>query len=112
MKYAVEAKPSMSDICGSMSHQIPDKTSFSFNFPLYLCFSLLEHTPFREISVDYLNIVVFVRVVNLYFSQIISSLLDTLVYYFKVIIIVILILFRFREDSFLYLQFGHFETND
>ena len=69
MKDAVETEPNMSHIRSSVGHQISDKISLGLDLLFYLKFGLFENTPFGEVAINDLQVVVFSAIVDLDISE-------------------------------------------
>lgn len=65
---AITTKAYVSDFSGSMSNEIFNENSFSFDLVLYFSPCLLKNSPFGEMTFNDFDVIVFVGVINFNFN--------------------------------------------
>ena len=108
MHDAIAAKSHMSNVSCRMCNKISNKHPFSFYFILYLYSGLFEDAPFWKMAFNYLNIVVFICIVNFYLHYAISSSLKSLMDHFRIVVI---LRASYLLNSFLDLELTHLKKD-
>lgn len=90
-----------------MSYKVSYEVSSGLHFLFNFAFSLFKNSPFGQISINNLNIVVFTIIICLNFNKTSFICLKSFVDNFQVVVIESFTLFDFADDFFLDLKFCH-----